>query len=114
MPARKEPRHETTPGRKDHRGGVERLKLGYGVMVSALEPSSLYPSEEEIAQRVLGEGKVKQWIALVPTLEREGLPRVDPLFGGRFWPAVRAWFEQRNGLRPELVPSGADGQEVWK
>lgn len=37
-------------------------------MVSA-EPSSPYPGEEEIALRVLGEGKAKQWAALVPTLE---------------------------------------------
>jgi hypothetical protein len=102
------------PARKPHHGGgVERPTLSDGMMASA-QPSSLYPSEAEIALRVLGEGKVKQWAALVPTLEREGLPRVDPLFGARFWPAVRAWFERRNGLRPELVPSGADGQEVWK
>jgi hypothetical protein len=114
MPARKKPRRETTPGRQERRDGIERLTLRYGGKVIAGEPSSLYPSEEEIAQCVLGEGKVKQWAALVPTLEREGLPRVDPLFGGRFWPAVRAWFEQRNGLRRELVPSGADGQEVWR
>lgn len=86
------------------------------------ENDCLYASEEKIARRVLGEGKVKQWASLVPTLEREGLPRVDPLFGGRFWPAVRAFFERRHGVsrerrhgvRREQVPSSADGEEVWK
>ena len=74
---------------------------------------SLYMSDEDVARHVLGEGKVRQWVSLVPTLEREGLPTIDPLFGGRFWPSVRAWLEHRHGLKREHVPSGADGKEVW-
>jgi len=39
-------------------------------------------------------------------LERDGLPKIDPLMGGRFWPAVHQWFLDRHGLGAEL-PSGA-------
>jgi hypothetical protein len=39
-------------------------------------------------------------------LERDGLPKIDPLMGGRFWPAVRQWFLDRHGLSTEL-PSSA-------
>jgi hypothetical protein len=70
--------------------------------------------KQDLAKAVLGDSKAKHWAPLVPTLEREGLPQIDPLFGGRFWPSVKAWLEARHGLRREQVPSGADGEEVWK
>ena len=43
-------------------------------------------------------------------LEREGLPRVDPLMGGRYWPAVRAFWDRRYGLRDAEVLQ-PDGEE---
>jgi hypothetical protein len=79
---------------------------------SASEPTSLYPDEEELARCVLG-NKAKQWSSIAPTLEREGLPRIDPLTGARFWPAVRAFLFQRHGLRKEHVPASAYGEESW-
>ena len=76
------------------------------------EPSSLYPDEEELARHILGK-KARQWPSIAPTLEREGLPRIDPLTGGRFWPAVRAFFDWRHGLRKDQIPASADGGESW-
>jgi hypothetical protein len=81
-------------------------------MSRAPEPSSLYPDEEELAQCVLGK-KARQWSNIAQTLEREGLPRIDPLTGGRFWPAVRAFLDRRHGLRKDHVPASADGEESW-
>lgn len=75
-------------------------------------PVSLYPDEQELARCILGK-KAKQWPAIVPTLEREGLPRVDALTGGRYWPAVAAFLDRRHGLRKDLIPGAADGQESW-
>ena len=75
-------------------------------------PSSLYPDEDELARCVLGK-KAKQWASIAPTLEREGLPKIDPLTGGRYWPAVRAFLDHHNGLRKDQVPAGADGDEAW-
>jgi hypothetical protein len=79
---------------------------------SNFEPSSLYPGEEEIARYVLG-SRSRQWSRIAPLLEREGLPQIDPLTGGRFLPAVLAFLERRHGLRIEQVPANADGEELW-
>lgn len=78
---------------------------------ATLAGSSLFIGEAEVARRLGKDPAAWSGIALV--LEREGLPRVDPLFGGRFWPAVEAFFHRRYGLlnvppAGQLVP---DGQE---
>ena len=78
----------------------------------APQPSSLYPDEGELAQCILGK-KAKQWPSIAPILEREGLPEIDPLTGGRFWPAVLAFLDRRHGLRKDQVPASADGEELW-
>jgi hypothetical protein len=62
----------------------------------------LYPDEAEIARRVLGK-RAREWPGKAVLLERDGLPKIDPLMGGRFWPAVRggSWIDmalQRNCL----------------
>jgi hypothetical protein len=76
------------------------------------EPTALYPDEGELARFILGK-RAKQWPSIVPTLEREGLPKIDPLTGGRFWPAVRAFLDRRHGLRNDQIPASADGEEKW-
>ena len=75
-------------------------------------PSSLYPNGQELAKCVLGKN-AKQWASIAPTLEREGLPRIDPLTGGRFWPAVLAFLDQRHGVRKDRIAATADGEESW-
>jgi hypothetical protein len=73
-------------------------------MSMPIEPP-LYADEDEIARRVLG-ARAREWSGKAAVLERDGLPKIDPLMGGRFWPAVRQWFLDRHGLAAEL-PSGA-------
>jgi hypothetical protein len=75
-------------------------------------PDTLYLDEDAIARRVLGPN-ARQWSDIAAVLEREGLPRVDPLMGGRYWPAVKEFLDRRHGLRREAVPISADGEEVW-
>ena len=58
----------------------------------------LYPSEGEIARAVLGPGRTRMWPGLAAVLERQGLPRIDPQFGGRYWPAVVAFLDRRHNL----------------
>jgi hypothetical protein len=64
----------------------------------------LYLDEAEIARRVLGK-RAREWPGKVVLLERDGLPKIDPLMGGRFWPAVRRWFLDRHGLATQLPGS---------
>jgi hypothetical protein len=81
---------------------------------SAIQHSSgggregLFPSEAEIARRL--SQTLPDWRAKVIILEREGLPRVDPIMGGRYWPAIRAWWNRRYGLSTVEV-SQPDGEE---
>lgn len=62
----------------------------------------------------------KRWRGIARQLEREGLPRVDSLFGGRYWPAVVAFFDARYGVSAvgtigSVVahPGPPDGEEHW-
>lgn len=75
-------------------------------------PPPLFPSEQDIARFVLGE-EAKRWPDLSAVLEREGLPKIDPTTGRRYWPAVRAWFDERHGLKSYSIPATADGDERW-
>lgn len=69
----------------------------------------LYPSEAQIARAVLG-SRAKDWPRIAKTLEdKEGLPRVNALMGGRFWPAVVAFFHgwqhiSLDGDVPKTIP----------
>ena len=78
--------------------------------VAQADQRSLYLCESAIAKRV---GKTpREWAAISVILEREGLPRVCPLMGGRYWPAVRAFLDRRHGLRG-VTPANVDGEETW-
>ena len=72
------------------------------------QDEALFLREQEIARR-LGQTP-RDWEAKAIVLERHGLPRIDPLMGGRYWPAVRAFFDQRYGIS-NAVPSQPDGGE---
>ena len=74
----------------------------------------LFPSEADIARAVLGPGRAQEWRCLAPSLERQGMPRVDPVFGGRYWPAVRAWMDRRAGLSTMTVRAQPDGEENFR
>ena len=76
-----------------------------------LKRQGLYPCESEIARRL--SQSQKQWRRIAPQLERQGLPKIDPVMRGRFWPAVEAFFRNRHGLN--TIPNGwkPDGEEHW-
>src|SRR5277367_2851272 len=48
---------------------------------------------------------------VVDELERYGFPEADPLFKGRYAPAVRAWLDTREGLN-KTGSQVQDGQET--
>ncbi len=57
----------------------------------------LFVTEEEAARRIgISVGTFRR---LRPMLERQGMPQRNPLFANRrYWPAVRAWFDRREGV----------------
>jgi hypothetical protein len=68
----------------------------------------LFPAEAEIARRL--SQNWDGWNAKASILERHGFPRIDPLMGGRYWPAVLAWWNRRYGLS-NILASQPDGEE---
>jgi hypothetical protein len=75
----------------------------------------LFADEREIAQIILGTVKADQWSSLVPIYERQGFPRIDPITGGRYVPAVKAFFDRQYGLVASgpLAPDGTERPDTW-
>jgi hypothetical protein len=71
----------------------------------------LYLTEAQIA-RALG-ANTREWPSIAAALELDGLPKVDPIFGGRYWPAVKAFLDRRHGIAAQIIPSMPDGAENW-
>ncbi len=82
----------------------------------ALDKLPLFAGEAELGAALLGEKRACEWKALAPLYERQGLPTIDEVMGGRYVPAVKAFFDKQYGLTP-LVPAAPDGierPEAWK
>lgn len=81
------------------------------------EPIPLYPSEERIAYEIYGDdaaSMLTSWQATARILERNGLPKKNPLFGNRrYWPAVKNWLEWYNGVSSDPGCLAPDGEENW-
>lgn len=76
-----------------------------------LDSLPLFASEEAIATALLGTGNAVKWRNLAPLLERQGLPRIDPELGGRYIPAVKAFFDNKYGLISSPPLATQDGTE---
>jgi hypothetical protein len=62
------------------------------------EQGKLYVSDAELIRRI---GVPEKYMRkILPGLESSyGFPRKQPLFDNRrYWPAVKAWLDKRNGL----------------
>jgi len=79
----------------------------------AATDTPLFVSDTALAPLLgVGESKAR---AAIRALEREGFPPRDPIFGGRYWPAVRDYLDRRAGLRVQSapLPLAPDGAENW-
>jgi hypothetical protein len=73
---------------------------------------TLYMTDAEIAAELGIE--TESWKSTAAVLEKDGLPKFDPLFGRRrYWPAVRAYLDRRNGLGNSSSIGTIDGEENW-
>lgn len=77
----------------------------------------LFKADEAIGAMVLGPGREQEWRQIAPLLEARGLPKVDPMMGGRYVPAVIGFFDHQYGLDhgsvPPLAPDGPEDFEAW-
>lgn len=69
-------------------------------MFRTLNELPIFASEEQLAAAILGPGNTVAWRGIVKLLEGRGFPQIDGLHGGRYVPAVRAFYDVEYGVRP--------------
>jgi hypothetical protein len=83
----------------------------------SLQELPLFADDGALGTALLGTDRSRDWPPLAAILERRGLPKVDALMGGRYVPAVRAFFDRDYGLAGASAPLTPDGPEelgAWK
>lgn len=81
-----------------------------------IEQLPLFASDREIGAALLGFERACEWKALAPLYERKGFPKIDPIMGGRYVPAIKAFFDNQYGLG-SIIPTASDGTDrpdTWK
>lgn len=85
---------------------------------SSIQALPLFATDAVLGAALLGDDRVREWREIVPLLEARGLPKVDTLMGGRYVPAVRAYFDHQYGLDRggdlPLAPDGVEDFEKWR
>jgi hypothetical protein len=85
---------------------------------SSLSTLPLFASDDVLGAALLGPDRVAEFRQMVPLLEPRGFPKIDQLMGGRYVPAVRAFFDHQYGLdrdtAPPLAPDGTEDFEGWR
>lgn len=79
------------------------------------EDLPLFPSDAELADAILGPGKTSEFTTVATLNERNNFPKIDPLWGGRYKWAVKAFFDRQYGLSasPPLAPGGVEKPGAW-
>lgn len=82
----------------------------------ALETLPLFADDKAIGAALLGRQRAREWCQLAALLEARGLPKIDKLMGGRYVPAVKAFFDRENGIGVAeiLSPDGVEDLGAWK
>jgi hypothetical protein len=81
-----------------------------------LDRLPLFADDASIGVALLGPGRAREWDKIADLLEIRGLPKIDTLMGGRYVPAVKAFFDRDYGLSvsPLLAPDGAEDLGAWQ
>ena len=71
----------------------------------------LFSTDEEIGEAVLGWERKGEFAALAQLHERDGMPKISAVWGGRYVPAVKAFLDAQFGLSTAvpLAPNGVEG-----
>src|SRR5215470_16090752 len=77
-----------------------------------LDKLPLFASDEAIGEAVLGRERRGEFHGLATLHERDGMPKISAVWGGRYVPAVRAFLDAQYGLAAAvpLAPNGVEGK----
>jgi hypothetical protein len=83
-------------------------------MSAADNDNTLFISDVVLHQRMNPRLGRDSFRAAIRALEARhpDFPRINVLFKGRYWPAVKAWFDRHSGISQGQV-GGEDGEETW-
>jgi hypothetical protein len=100
-------------------GGVRNMRKTKWAGAFSLESLPLFATDDILGAALLGPERAREWQQIAPLLEPRGLPKFDPLMGGRYVPAVRACFDNLYGLNRNdggapLAPDGVEDFQSWK
>jgi hypothetical protein len=85
--------------------------------VTPLDHIPLFADDKALGAALLGPKRACEWSAIASLLESRGLPKIDALTGGRYVPAVRAFFDHMYGLDRNgtpLAPDGTEDFQTWR
>lgn len=82
----------------------------------ALDALPLFADDTALGEALLGHRRGREWRQIAALLEGRGLPKIDHLMGGRYVPAVKAFFdaEAKLGPRAPTAPDGIEDLGKWR
>ena len=82
--------------------------------LQAESAAPLFVDDEELRRRINPKLGRDRFRAEVRAAELRGFPRIHAQWGGRYWPAVRAWLDEDNGVRDNgYLGDAQDGPESF-
>jgi hypothetical protein len=70
----------------------------------------LFANDDEIGEAMLGWDRRREFHGLATLHERNGMPKISAVWGGRYVPAVKAFLDSQYGLSA-AAPVAPDGME---
>ncbi|WP_420104513.1 hypothetical protein [Bosea sp. (in: a-proteobacteria)] len=88
------------------------------VIHTKLEPSCLFPDDEELGRLIMGPKRAHEFPAIAKAEEKRGFPPVSAIYGGRYWPAVvefyrHRWMQQQEEGDAAMVAADERSKENW-
>lgn len=83
--------------------------------LTALDTLPAFADDRELGRALMGK-RAGDWPHVAALLEGKGLPTIDTLMGGRYVPAVKAFFDRQNGLAAvgPKKPDGVEDLGAWR
>lgn len=80
---------------------------------STIDTLPLFSDDEKIGEAVLGRERKKEFKGLATLLEPQGMPKINPLWGCRYVPAVKAFLDRASGLSAPMPLNPGGVERPW-
>jgi hypothetical protein len=83
------------------------------------QPLPWFADDDALSRELLGAGRAGEFKAIASLEESRGFPKIDPMWGGRYVPAVKAYLDRAYGIAAlaapptPLTPNGVENLELW-